>query len=156
MTPKTIPMAATTDRERIDAILSGVVDNLITDRCCTSCSSAAAPDGTYAFYHSQDIERSFALPGDNEPVGAHYGWAEDEGSLVEQYSEATSLVSDLYIGFGINDDLGDAPPPLEREYAAVGRRIVQALKAGGFGYEWTGSSNQKVRITSVSTTRRLS
>lgn len=143
-----------TDRERIDAILSGVVDNLVTNMCCSSCSSAAAPKGTYAFYHSQDIERAFSRTPGGRPVGDDFGY--DESAELDDYrfEEAVHLIGDLYIGFGIQDGPDDMPR-LDREYDAVGRRIDAALHAGGFGTEWNGSADQKVRITSVSTTRRL-
>lgn len=142
------------DKQRIILALESVVPNVITDRCCSSCSTSGIPDGPYAYFHAQDIERAFSLDG-TTPVGeeerVEYGWSDedDEGNdglsddeMSDAIQRADILIAPLYIGYGTDD--GE-----DRTVTPVRKAIVKALKAAQFVVKDPGDNGSRIVINGV-------
>lgn len=126
------------DRQNIIDALATVVDQVVADQCCSSCSTAVVDDeNTYAYFHAQDIERAFALPGSTVPVAddASVDWgmmtsedeAEDLIGADEAIDDAEDLVADLYIGYGRPEMKNDIQ--FERALTQQRLAIVAALES---------------------------
>jgi len=143
------------DKQRIIDALQSVVPNVITDRCCSSCSTSGIPDGPYAYFHAQDIERAFSRDGykpvgDEPQRGYGSGWDDDEDEdeglsddeLAEAIQQADILVAPLLIGYGTDTGAAKTVTP-------VRKAIVKALRAAEFVVEDTGTNDSRITVAGV-------
>jgi hypothetical protein len=142
------------DKQRIITALQSVVPNVITDRCCSTCSTSGIPDGPYAYFHAQDIERALSLDGDkpvaDEPT-VGYGYSDEDdyendgltdSEMADAIQRADILVAPLYIGYGT--DTGSA-----RTVTPVRKAIVKALKEANFMVTDPGNNGSRISIEGI-------
>lgn len=138
------------DKQRIILVLQSAVKNVITDQCCSTCSTSGIPDGSYAYFHAQDIERAFSRDGKTpvaDEANPRYDWEVDDGGLTaDEYAkavdEASILIAPLYIGYGTDDGTDKTVTP-------VRRTIVTMLQLAKFLVEDPGDNRSRIVIRGV-------
>lgn len=145
------------DRERLDKALASAVDEVQNGNiCCGGCYPVTGT--TFAYYTTQDVERSFSEDGD-KPYGDRIRYSsyedEDEGGEREYPDpfapDANILVGPLHIGYGLRDGKVWTAAKCTR----VRKAIVEALNAAGFTAADPGSNDQRIEVTAVTDTRSL-
>lgn len=132
------------DKQRIILALKSVVPNVITNQCCSTCSTSGIPDGAFAYFHAQDIERAFSIDGD-KPVGeARINWGEDEDDTDPEgdVQSAEILVAPLLIGYGTDTGTDETVTPIRLA-------IIEALRGAYFVVEDPGTNDHRIKVTGV-------